>query len=127
MVGTLKYLKFGARVVPTSMGRVYARFVAFRRSAEGFTLIELLDVMAMIGILAGVTAGAVTGLGGQGINAQIFSDASAMETAADRLRLGDAAPPGLGLGGEDRECHEHDAEDPPGSPRPLRRGQPRPG
>jgi len=27
----------------------------------------------------------VTGLGGQGINAQILSDASAMETAADRF------------------------------------------
>ena len=41
--------------------------------------------MAIIGILAGITAGAVTGLGGQGINAQILSDASAMETAADRF------------------------------------------
>ncbi|MCH2538674.1 MAG: prepilin-type N-terminal cleavage/methylation domain-containing protein [Dehalococcoidia bacterium] len=85
MVSTQKYLKFGARVVPTSMGRACARFTAFRRSVEGFTLVELLAVMAIIAILAGVTAGAVTGLGGQGINAQILSDASAMETAADRF------------------------------------------
>ena len=85
MVSTLKYLKAGARVVPPSMGRACARLVAFRRRAEGFTLVELLAVMAIIGILAGITAGAVTGLGGQGINAQILSDASAMETVADRF------------------------------------------
>ena len=85
MVSTLKYLKAGARVVPPSMGRACARLVAFRRRAEGFTLVELLAVMAIIGILAGITAGAVTGLGGQGINAQILSDASAMETAANRF------------------------------------------
>ncbi len=57
----------------------------------GFTLVDLLAVMAIIGILSGVTAGAVTGLGGQGINAQILSDASAMETPADRF-LNDSFP-----------------------------------
>ena len=72
-------------VVPTSLAGVCARIVAFRRSAEGFTLVELLAVMAIMGILAGITAGSVTGLGEQGINAQIASDTSAMETAADRF------------------------------------------
>ena len=47
--------------------------------------------MAIIGILAGITAGAVTGLGGQGINAQIASDTNAIETAADRF-LNDTFP-----------------------------------
>ena len=47
--------------------------------------------MAIIGILAGITAGAVTGLGGQGINAQIASDTNAIETAADRF-LNDSFP-----------------------------------
>lgn len=91
MVSTSRYLKFGSRFVPTSLAGPCARLMAFRRSVEGFTLVELLAVMAIIGILAGVTAGAVTGLGGQGINAQIASDTSAMETAADRF-LNDSFP-----------------------------------
>ena len=56
-----------------------------------FTLVELLAVMAIIGILSGVVAGAVTGLGTTGINAQIISDTKTMETAADRF-LNDSFP-----------------------------------
>ena len=52
---------------------------------KGFTLVELLAVMAIIGILAGIVAGAVTGLGERGQNAQIASDTKIMETAADRF------------------------------------------
>ena len=52
---------------------------------KGFTLVELLAVMAIIGILAGIVAGAVIGLGERGQNAQIASDTKIMETAADRF------------------------------------------
>ena len=41
--------------------------------------------MAIIGILAGVVSGAVSGLSGTGINAQIASDTNAIATAADRF------------------------------------------
>ena len=52
---------------------------------RGFTLVELLAVMAIIGILAGVVAGSVSGLGASGQNAQIVSDTKTLETAADRF------------------------------------------
>jgi type II secretory pathway pseudopilin PulG len=45
----------------------------------------LLAVMAIIGILAGVVAGSVSGLGASGQNAQIKSDTNTLETAADRF------------------------------------------
>ena len=41
--------------------------------------------MAIIGILAGVVAGSVSGLGASGQNAQIKSDTNTLETAADRF------------------------------------------
>jgi prepilin-type N-terminal cleavage/methylation domain-containing protein len=64
---------------------------SLNRGKRGFTLVELLAVMAIIGILSGMVAGAVTGLGTTGINAQIISDTKVLETAADRF-LNDSFP-----------------------------------
>jgi len=36
------------------------------KAQAGFTLVELLSVMAILGILAGLVAGPVTGLGSRG-------------------------------------------------------------
>ena len=55
------------------------------RGQRGFTLIELLAVMAIIGILAGLVAGAIVGLGSQGQSARLDGDRDSMNKAANRF------------------------------------------
>ena len=82
---TLNRLIHGSgRVIPRMLGG-RLRIKSLRLEKKAFTLVELLAVMAIIGILAGVGAGAVTGLTPRGQNAQIESDTKVMETAADRF------------------------------------------
>ena len=67
------------------LAKALAQGILLMRQQRGFTLVELLAVMAIIGILAGVVAGSVSGLGATGQNAQIASDTKSLETAADRF------------------------------------------
>lgn len=55
------------------------------RSQRGFTLIELLAVIAIIGILAALVAGTVTGIGQGGQTARLAGDQNSISKAADRF------------------------------------------
>ena len=52
---------------------------------SGFTLVELLAVMAIMGILAGVVAGAVVGLGSTGQATRLAGDRNTIAKSADRF------------------------------------------
>ena len=85
-------MKAIANILKQGSGRVISRVLPGRSSARtrrlaqrAFTLVELLAVMAIIGILAGVVAFAVTGLSATGLNAQIQSDTKNIEISADRF------------------------------------------
>ena len=54
-------------------------------SQRGFTLVELLAVMAIMGILAGVVAGAVVGLGSTGQATRLSGDRNTIAKSADRF------------------------------------------
>ena len=60
-------------------------FRASLKGQRGFTLIELLAVMAIMGILAGVVAGAVTGLGNTSQETRLAGDENTIGKAADRF------------------------------------------
>ena len=49
------------------------------RRQRGFTLVELLAVMAIIGILAGVVAGSISGLGANAFFLASFPEAYPVE------------------------------------------------
>jgi len=55
------------------------------RGQRGFTLIELLAVIAIIGILAGLVAGTVSGIGETGQQARLSGDKNTLGKAADRF------------------------------------------
>ena len=59
--------------------------LASLKRQRGFTLIELLAVMAIMGILAGVVAGAVTGLGTTSQETRLAGDENTLGKAADRF------------------------------------------
>jgi prepilin-type N-terminal cleavage/methylation domain-containing protein len=57
----------------------------------GFTLIELLAVIAILTVLSGIVAGAVTGIGASGQSARLVGDADTIGKSADRF-FNDAFP-----------------------------------
>ena len=62
------------------------------KGQRGFTLIELLAVISIIGILAGLVAGTVSGIGETGQSARLSGDENTIGKAADRF-FTDAFPP----------------------------------
>ena len=52
------------------------------KSQKGFTLIELLAVMAIVAVLAGIIATAVSGTGETSRDTQTKQDATSIDTAA---------------------------------------------
>ena len=54
---------------------------------KGFTLVELLAVMAILGILSGLVAGAVTGLGNRGQQTRLDGDRDSVQKAANAFSL----------------------------------------
>ena len=57
------------------------------KAQAGFTLVELLSVMAILGILAGLVAGPVTGLGSRGQATRLDGDRDGIRKAANAFNL----------------------------------------
>lgn len=57
------------------------------KAQAGFTLVELLSVMAILGILAGLVAGPVTGLGSRGQSTRLDGDRDGIRKAANAFNL----------------------------------------